>query len=301
MRFLLSSLAVVLVVSGCSSTDVAPALPQTAGIGVAVSSRSVEASTSALTASLDALEPVSIVADVDHAAGATRVGLALPPTRELFFGNPMLGTPLMQRNQTAGIDLPQHIVLYEDGDARYAVYNTADYLVARHGLSGVATLVPIAEALDMLTAGASGGAVTLNPATGIAQGQGLVSVQSAFSVDETFERLRTAVEAAEPLSVAFELDHAANAARAGLELRPTRLLVFGNPLLGTPLMQSRRTVALDLPQRVLVWQDAGGTVRLTYNDPAFLAARHGITGQDETVRTIAEALSGLASAATTQR
>lgn len=299
MRSLLC-LAVLLFAAGCSTTESVPARPAAPGVAYATTSRGVGPVVSDLTRGLEALGPVSVVASIDHAAGARSVGLALDPTRVVFFGNPMLGTPLMQRAQTAGIDLPNHILVYQSGDGEtVAAFNTADYLAARHGLAGVATLTPIADALAMLTAGATGGSVTSVPAAGVRAGDGLVTRASAFSVEETVARLRAAVEAAGPLTVAFELDHAANAARIGLELRPTRLLVFGNPRLGTPLMQARRTAALDLPQRVLVWQDAAGAVQLTYNDPAVLAARHGITGQDDTVRTIAEALAGLARRATT--
>ena len=126
---------------------------------------------------------------------------------------------------------------------------------------------------------------------------GLVTVPSSHGVDETFNRLRGAIEEKEPLSVIATVDHAANARGAGMELPPTRLLIFGNPNLGTPLMRSSRTVGIDLPQKFLVWEDEQGQVFITYNDPAYLARRHDLRNQDEVLEQISAALRGLAEAA----
>ena len=114
--------------------------------------------------------------------------------------------------------------------------------------------------------------------------------------ETTVAALRDAIVGAGPLTLVEELDHAANAARVGLELPPTRLFVFGNPALGTPLMRSARTIGLDLPQKMLVWEE-GDAVTIAWNDPAWLAARHGIEGQDELLGRVAGALRGLADAA----
>lgn len=126
---------------------------------------------------------------------------------------------------------------------------------------------------------------------------GLVTVESAVSFQETYDRLRTAIEDNPNLRILAEVDHAANAAGVDRELPPTRLILFGNPDLGTPLMRSARTVAIDLPQKLLVWADAGGRVFVTYNDPAYLQRRHGIEGRDEILATIAGALGSLADTA----
>jgi uncharacterized protein (DUF302 family) len=102
------------------------------------------------------------------------------------------------------------------------------------------------------------------------------------------------------MTVFAHIDHAAGATAAGLSLRPTELLIFGNAKAGTPLMQSTQTFGIDLPLKALVWQDASGTTWLSYNDPAFLAHRHGLDGADNTtVNAIAAALKAIASKATT--
>lgn len=113
------------------------------------------------------------------------------------------------------------------------------------------------------------------------------------TVDAAFDRITTAIEENENLGLVAELDHSANAAGVDMELPPARVVFFGNPELGTPLMQSSPRAGLDLPQRMLVWEDSGD-VKVTYNDPEYIAARHGIDDRDEILETIADALEALA-------
>jgi uncharacterized protein (DUF302 family) len=104
---------------------------------------------------------------------------------------------------------------------------------------------------------------------------GLVTVRSAHSVAETLDRLEQAARDAGAV-IAARIDHGANAAKAGQTLRPTALLLFANPKAGTPLMQARQTFGIDLPLKALAWEDERGQVWLTYNAPAYLAARHDV-------------------------
>jgi uncharacterized protein (DUF302 family) len=103
----------------------------------------------------------------------------------------------------------------------------------------------------------------------------LVTVRSPYSVQETVDRLVEAVTR-HGLTVFARIDHAANAVEVGMPLRPTQLLIFGNPRAGTPLMQDRQVVGLDLPVRALAWEDAGEQVKVTYTDPHRLAQRYGL-------------------------
>ena len=132
---------------------------------------------------------------------------------------------------------------------------------------------------------------------GTTMDDGLITVPSAHSVDDTAERLQAALEE-RGLTVLGVVDHAANAAGADLELPPTTLILAGNPNLGTPLMQSSRSFAIDLPQKFLVWEDDAGDVHITYNDAQHLADRHGVTDQDETIETITNALANFTAGAT---
>ena len=127
---------------------------------------------------------------------------------------------------------------------------------------------------------------------------GLITVKSNYEPKETMARLEAAVTA-RGLTVFAHVDHAAGAAHVGLPLRPTDLLVFGSPKGGTPAMQSVQTIGIDLPLKALVWQDEAGATWLSYNDPVWLARRHG-TGYDAeaAVHAMAAALAALAAAAT---
>lgn len=131
----------------------------------------------------------------------------------------------------------------------------------------------------------------------LAADAGLVTSPSAHSANETVERLKSLL-AQRGIQVFADIDHAAGAEKVGLSLRPTRVLIFGNPLAGTPLMQSRQTIGLDLPLRALVWEDESGKVWLTYRRPEFLASRHHVAGPDDSVKTLAAGLAALARAAT---
>lgn len=140
-------------------------------------------------------------------------------------------------------------------------------------------------------------------AIGLGQGalaqadEGLIVKPSAYPVGETVDRLETALES-KGITVLARVDHAANASSAGLELLPTQLLIFGNPKLGTPLMQSARTVGIDLPMKALVWEDEAGDVFLAYNDPAYIARRHAVEDRAEVIETMGGALAALTDAAT---
>ena|SRR5215831_10606635 len=130
--------------------------------------------------------------------------------------------------------------------------------------------------------------------------EGLVTVKSAFGPQETMNRFEAEVRA-KGMTVFAHVDHAAGAAAAGLSLRPTDLLIFGAARGGTPLMQAAQTIGIDLPLKALVWQDEAGNTFLSYNDPAFLAHRHGLGEQAKPVAgTMSEALKAIAIKSTAQ-
>jgi uncharacterized protein (DUF302 family) len=127
---------------------------------------------------------------------------------------------------------------------------------------------------------------------------GLTTIRSSFGPQDTVRRLEATVKE-KGLTVFARIDHAAGAAEVGLALRPTELLIFGNAKGGTPLMQAAQTIGIDLPLKALVWQDSAGTTWLSYNDPSWLAERHGLGAEVETtVRALTAALNALAKAAT---
>jgi uncharacterized protein (DUF302 family) len=126
---------------------------------------------------------------------------------------------------------------------------------------------------------------------------GLITMRSSHGPKDTMNRLEVGVKA-KGMTVFARIDHAAGAAEVGLPLRPTELLIFGNAKGGTPLMQAEQAIGIDLPLKALVWRDAAGGTWLSYNDPTWLAKRHGLGAATEAaLRGMAGALDGLARAA----
>jgi LPXTG-motif cell wall-anchored protein len=361
--------AVVLLAAG-------PARAQEAGQGLVSveSAYNVDETVSRLE-SIIADRGLTVVTKVNHAANAANVGLDLRPTTLLIFGNPNVGTPLMQSSQTTAIDLPQKFLVWENEAGQVQVsYNDPQYLANRHSISGQderlgqisnalsglsGSVSPAAEddpadtpaapppeptaapdtpdtpaalpetggssALPWLLVGGvllAGGlllvwrarrrgallvllaapllAAPLVAMPAAAQTDaGLISVESPYSVEETVSRLQNVLDENGLITVAT-LNHAANAESAGLELRPTQLIIFGNPNIGTPLMQSSQTIGIDLPQKFLVWENEAGQVQITYNDPQYLANRHGITDRDDIISQVSTALGNLSGAATAE-
>jgi uncharacterized protein (DUF302 family) len=390
MRFLTGVwlvLVVVLLAGGAAHAQ------DTAGQGLvsATSAYSVDETVNRLQTTLQD-QGLTVVTTVNHAANAQNVGEELRATQLIVFGNPNIGTPLMQSSQTTGIDLPQKFLVWEnEAGVVQVTYNDPQYLANRHGITGqderlnqVATalsnfaqsVAPTEESEEPAeepaapeepaptatpeaaapeepspTASApadtpatlpetSGGTAPLPwllgiggvlagaglllrrraqragtlllllallpllaaPLAAAAQTEadnGLVSVESPYSVEETVTRLQSALDENELLTVAT-INHAANAESVGLELRSTQLIIFGNPAVGTQLMQSNQTIGIDLPQKFLVWEDEAGQVRVTYNDPQYLAERHGITDRDDVIGGVSTALGNLANAATSE-
>ena len=130
-----------------------------------------------------------------------------------------------------------------------------------------------------------------------AAGNGLISVKSSHDVKATADRLENILNQ-KGMTVFIRIDHAAGARKVGKKLRPTEIVVFGNPKVGTPMMQCSQSVAIDLPQKALIWKDEAGQVWLSYNDPKYLAKRHGIKDCVEVIKKIENALSNFANAAT---
>lgn len=130
----------------------------------------------------------------------------------------------------------------------------------------------------------------------IANADDVVKKKSNHDVATTVDRLETIVSE-KGITVMARVDHAENAEKVGMELRPTQLLIFGNPKLGTTLMQENQQIGLDLPMKVLVWEDGDGQVWIAYMEPEELAEEHGIDDDHEVVKKLAEALDAFTGAA----
>jgi len=131
----------------------------------------------------------------------------------------------------------------------------------------------------------------------LAGGDGLINVKSAHDVKQTADRLESVLKE-KGMTVFIRIDHTQGAKKVGKDLRPTELVIFGNPKVGTPLMQCAQSVAIDLPQKALIWKDDAGQVWLSYNNPKYLEKRHGIKGCDEVIAKVEKALGNFAKKAT---
>ena len=126
---------------------------------------------------------------------------------------------------------------------------------------------------------------------------GLISIKSSHNVKETGDRLENTLKV-KGMTVFIRINHAKGAQKVGKKLRPTELIIFGNPKVGTPLMLNSQTAAIDLPQKALIWEDEAGQVWFSYNDPKYIAKRHNITGCAEVLKKIENALGNFAKTAT---
>lgn len=223
-----------------------------------------------------------IEALIDHSAAAASVGLELPPTQVLFFGGQKTDRSLIQRGQTVALDLPLRFLVWEDeaGDVQIDT-NRVGYHIDRHGLPTFDFLFwRLGKVLGQFA----------DTETGIR------IVESERSFDDTVAALLEDLEA-RGFRIPLTIDYAERANTRKHRIRPTTIVLFGNPNVGTPLMQNSQTIGLDLPQKMLIFEDRHGRVRLAYNDPFFLASKHDVVGEDARLGNIANALQNIAETA----
>jgi uncharacterized protein (DUF302 family) len=291
-------LSLITCTTSCSNADeelTKEEKPSATGLAISqATNQNIDSVYNDLVDALNSNKAIGIVAQVNHQQNAGTANLELNPTRVILFGNPALGTPLMQANQQAGLDLPQKILFYQNESGNvYAGFNTVQYLASRHGVDTVSTLPQIGDALSKLTQAVTNSNVQIPDKETVSLNEGVVSMESANSFTATYSKLRTSIEANSNLKIVAELDHQQNAQSVGKTLRPTKLIVFGNPNLGTPLMKAAQTIGIDLPQKMLVYEDENGKVHIAYNDPTYLLERHGVSGQSEIAVKISTALNTL--------
>ncbi|GAD03130.1 hypothetical protein AALB_3210 [Agarivorans albus MKT 106] len=129
-----------------------------------------------------------------------------------------------------------------------------------------------------------------------AASDGVISVASQHDVNQTAERMLSILEQ-KGMTVFNQVKHSDGAEKVGIELRDTQLIIFGNPKVGSPLMKCQQLIALDLPQKALIWQDEAGKVWISYNDPQYLVKRHQVAGCDPVFGKVSGALAAISKAA----
>ena len=128
---------------------------------------------------------------------------------------------------------------------------------------------------------------------------GMVNVPSTFNVEETADRMESILKE-KGMTIFNRIKHSEDAGKVGIELRDTELIIFGNPKVGSPLMKCQQSVAIDLPQKAIIWKDDKAKIWISYNNPRYLEKRHDITDCEEVISEIEKALAGIAKSASTK-
>lgn len=217
-----------------------------------------------------------ITAVINHAKNADNIGQFLRPTQVIMFRKKFFDARLLHRQQTAGLDLPLKMLVYEDEAGNIKLKsNDIGYLIDRHEINiHEFVFYHLDATMDQFG---------LND-------KGIVMVPSNQSVKDTVTQLKTVLKDA-GFFIPVEIKFGDEIRR----LRDTTLLIFGNPNVGTQLMQNRQEIGLDLPQKFLVFEDRQGQVKIAYNDPKFIAQRSGVQGLETLLGNIANALANFAS------
>ncbi len=245
-----------------------------------------------LTAKLEE-QGFTIPLTINHSAAAASVKLELGPNQVIYARPPRrLEKQQLLKSQTIGLDLPLKFHLFEDNDEVKLAVNSISYLIDRHQLNINDFVLSLTDRLT----GQFGTVVN----------SGVVSVQSNRSVDETVQALQDAITVNLDVRIPLVLNYADSrenlpnnrsrknrfAGKSRSRLTPV-LIVFGNPNVGTPLMQSNPQFGIDLPLEFLVWESPDGQVNISYNDPQFLADRFDVVDQDARIEGISNALKTL--------
>ncbi|MDT0689170.1 DUF302 domain-containing protein [Salegentibacter sp. F188] len=241
---------------------------------------------------------INILTEVDHAANAIATGRVLNPVSTVFFEYSQFEALLLVENPLVGLDLPIKMMFYQNENSEvFAVYNSVPYLTSRYGLEGSDHYNELATSLRDLANAATNAEVKFSANATVDFEEGITSLESAQNFSETFGALRSAISVNENLDIIAQVNHQATAAAENVEIPPSTLIIFSYPELEAQLMQESQTVALDLPQKILVWQDEEEVVHISYNDPDYLIQRHVLTGNSEELQQIVQILEDLASVA----
>lgn len=221
-------------------------------------------------------EGLERIADIDHSRLGAEAGSVMPPARVLIFSNPQLDAQLIQINPLIAIDLPLRVLAYESVPERseLVAFNSFEYLRSRYVLSDLPQLealyqASMAEALH----GIQPEQVSVID-NDMMQPDGIITIDSPFDFESTVEKLVAAIDAQDDTVWFGNVDFQARAKEQGIDIGPTRLLLFGGPAPGAKAMVEAPSLGLDaFCQKLLVWQDRSGAVKASFNDILAIAER----------------------------
>lgn len=226
-------------------------------------------------------EEFEVIVDIDHARLAAEAGSPMPPSHVLIWSDPKLEADILKYNPLAAVDLPLRVLAFEDQKTFKAavIANSYDYLAYRHSL-------PDDENIRALYENAIAEAIKGIPKDAIARfpsdtmpDAGLITLDSPHDFDVTEQRIIDAIKGQSDTVEFGMLDFASRSKEYGVTLEPMRLILFGGPGPGGRAMKSAPTLGLDaFCQKLLIWQDSGGNVHVTFNDLPALAERQQVSG-----------------------
>lgn len=244
-------------------------------------SESVDEIYNSIKSAIEKNKNLKISAEINHSEAAKSVKIDISQSRLIIFGNPKVGTQLMQQNQKIGLDLPMKILVYDDNGTTKVIYNNGSILMNRYEIM----LPELEEKMNGLIN-------TLDTNTeetklhNLQLGSSLADLQtkeSSLSVDKASEKFEKLLKTKQFKLIA-KVEHDKAAKNVGLELRPTRLFIFGKPEVGSQLMKLNATIGLDLPLKILIWEDKDGKTQVSYFKGSFLAKRHAIETEELTTK-----------------
>ena len=222
-----------------------------------------------------------VIVDIDHSRLAAKAGSRMPPSHVLIWSDPELEAAILKHNPLAAVDLPLRALAFEDqGTGKAAVIaNSYEYVARRHSLpEDPAVRVRYNDAIANAMKGIPDGAIARFSTDSMADA-GLVTLDSTHDFGTTEKRILDAITAQSDTVTFGRVDFAARSAKYGVVLQPTLLILFGGPGPGGKAMGSAPTLGLDaFCQKLLIWQDASGTVHVTFNDLLALADRQKVSG-----------------------
>ncbi|MDR9400911.1 MAG: DUF302 domain-containing protein [Psychroflexus sp.] len=239
-----------------------------------------DAAANRLLSIIDNNQQVGLVAHFEHHKMAQQKGLALETTHAIYFGNPQLGTPLLQKDQLLGLDLPQKIITFDSGDNSYLYRLSTTYLSDRYDVS-FSDLSTMTKTLDGLCQNIAGNNKRQMESPSIDKHEGIIVKHSNLSFDDAVKAVQEQIKSAQQLDILAELDHQENAASVDMDLRPTHVIMFGNPQVGISLMQANRSIAVELPLKILIFENEQGQVKLAHKDMEFLLDRYQVNIQKD--------------------
>lgn len=277
MRFIVSALALTLFIS-CSSDNRSLTYPDTTGLAYAESEQDFVNTYNNLRSEVQRSD-YRIVKEIDFKEYAESHKRRSRQTKMILFSNFELETPLIEENPEIGLEFPTGLLTYEDRDKYVLVaYNNIEYLSRMYALNNMGAVQNMEASLSELVSTATEN-MTLKNGTALA-GKNTLTLSSSNTFNETFYRLRNAIVDNPEMNLVAEVDHQANARTIGSDIRQNKVLLFTTGIMEADLIDRYQLSSIDLPIRILVWEDEENKTQISYQDLETIIYRHDVNSKD---------------------